>query len=146
MKGYWNHPEETREVIVEIDGESWLRTGDLGSMDEDGYVFFYGRKKYMIKHKGYAVFPPELEAVLIAHSKINEAVIVGVPNPKTGEDIKAVVVPEMEAKGRISEEEIIRFCKEHLAHIKVPHVIEFRDELPRTPVGKVDRKSLVEVN
>jgi long-chain acyl-CoA synthetase len=142
MKGYWRSPEETDEVIVEIDGDRWFRTGDLGSMDKDGFIFFAGRKKYLIKHKGYSIFPPEIEAVLTSHSEIKEAVVVGVANPMTGEDIKAIVVPVKEVNTKDFQEEIINFCKENLTHIKIPKHIELRDELPKTPVGKIDRKSL----
>jgi len=143
MKGFWNNPEETKKAIVDIGGQSWFRTGDLANMDQDGYLFFYGRNKYMIKHKGYGIFPPELEQVLLTHPAIREAVVVGVPNPKTGEDIKAVLVLKEGIKEPPPEQDILDFCRENLAHIKVPKYIEFRDGLPRTQVGKIDRQGLI---
>jgi len=144
MKGYWKHPEETDQAIVEIDGRKWVRTGDLARMDDDGYLFFYGRRKYMIKHKGYAIFPPEIENVLTAYPEIREAAVVGIPNPKTGEDIHAVLVLRDGAGESLSEQEIWEYCNENLAHIKIPKTIAFRDALPRTQVGKVDRQSIID--
>jgi len=144
MKGYWNRPEETREVFVEIDGERWLKTGDLVKMDDEGYFYFYDRKKDMIKYKGYSVFAREIEEVLTSHPKIKDAAVIGVPNPKVGQDIKAVIVLESEARGRVSEEEILKYCEERLAHYKVPKIIEFRGEIPKTDVGKVSRRELRE--
>jgi len=145
MKGYWNKPEETREVFVEIDGERWLRTGDLGSMDEDGYFYFYDRKKDMIKYKGHSVFAREVEEVLSSHPKIKEAGVIGISDPKVGENIKAFVVLEVDARGKLSEEEIVRYCEENMAHYKVPKIIEFVGEIPKTDVGKVSRRELREV-
>lgn len=144
MKGYWKREEGTREAFIEIDGERWLRTGDLVSMDEEGYFHFFDRKRDLIKYKGYSVFARHVEEVLYKHPQIKAAGVVGVPDPKVGQYIKAYVVLESEARGKISEEEIINFCKENLAHYKVPKVIEFRGELPKTDVGKVSRRELRE--
>ncbi len=144
MKGYWNRPDETAKVFSEIGGERWFRTGDLARMDEDGYFHFYDRKRDLIKYKGYSVFAREVEEVLKSHPKIKEVGVVGVPDPKVGENIKAVIVLESDARGRISEEEIIKYCEERLAHYKVPKIIEFRGEIPRTDVGKVSRRELRE--
>ena len=144
MKGYWNNPEETKLTLVDIDGETWLRTGDLMTMDDDGYFYFYDRKRDMIKYKGYSVFAREVEEVLTSHPKIKEAGVVGVPDPKVGEMIKVYIVLEVEARGKLSEEEIIEYCKERLAHYKVPRIIEFRGEVPKTDVGKVSRRELRE--
>jgi len=144
MAGYWNRPEETKESLVEIDGRIWLRTGDLASMDEEGYFHFFDRKRDLIKHKGYAVFARHVEEVLYNHPQIKAAGVVGVPDPKVGAIIKAYVVLQSEARGKISEEDIIAYCKENLAHYKVPKLIEFRGELPKTDVGKVSRRELRE--
>ena len=144
MKGYWNREEETNSVLVEIDGETWLRTSDLAKMDEDGYFYFYDRKRDMIKYKGYAVFAREVEEVLTSHPQIKDAGVIGIPDQSVGENIKAVVVLQAEARGKVQEEEIIQFCKEKLAHYKVPKIIEFRGEVPKTDVGKVSRRELRE--
>jgi len=144
MQGYWKREEGTRDALIEIDGEKWLRTGDLVSMDEEGYFHFFDRKRDLIKYKGYSVFARHVEEVLYKHPQIKAAGVVGVPDPKVGQIIKAYVVLESEARGKISEEEIINFCKENLAHYKVPKIIEFRGELPKTDVGKVSRRELRE--
>jgi long-chain acyl-CoA synthetase len=144
MKGYWKRERETQEALIDIDGEKWLRTGDLVSMDEEGYFHFFDRKRDLIKYKGYSVFARHVEEVLYQHPQIKAAGVVGVPDPKVGNLIKAYVVLESEARGKISEEEIINFCKEKLAHYKVPKIIEFRGELPKTDVGKVSRRELRE--
>jgi long-chain acyl-CoA synthetase len=144
MRGYWKRPEETKESLIDIDGKKWLRTGDLVRMDEDGYFFFFDRKRDLIKYKGFSVFARHVEEVLYKHPQIKAAGVVGVPDPKVGQLIKAYVVLQSEARGKISEEDIIEFCKENLAHYKVPKIIEFRGELPKTDVGKVSRRELRE--
>jgi long-chain acyl-CoA synthetase len=144
MEGYWKRPESNAETFLEIDGERWMRTGDLVSMDAEGYFHFFDRKRDLIKYKGYSVFARHVEEVLYQHPKIKAAGVVGVPDPKVGQLIKAYVVLEGEARGKVSEEEIIEFCKEKLAHYKVPKIIEFRGELPKTDVGKVSRRELRE--
>jgi long-chain acyl-CoA synthetase len=144
MQGYWKRPEGTVEAFVEMEGEKWLRTGDLVSMDEEGYFHFFDRKRDLIKHKGYSVFARHVEEVLYQHPQIKAAGVVGVPDPKVGNLIKAYVVLESEARGKVSEEEIIEFCRKNLAHYKVPKIIEFRGELPKTDVGKVSRRELRE--
>lgn len=144
MQGYWKRPEETRESIIKIDGEKWLRTGDLVRMDEEGYFHFFDRKRDLIKYKGYSVFARHVEEVLYSHPQIKAAGVIGVPDPDAGHIIKAYVVLQTEARGKISEEEIIEFCRENMAHYKVPKIIEFRGELPKTDVGKVSRRELRE--
>ncbi len=144
MQGYWKRPEETEEAIIEIDGKKWLRTGDLVRMDEEGYFHFFDRKRDLIKYKGYSVFARHVEEVLYKHPQIKAAGVVGVPDPKVGQLIKAYVVLQTEARGKISEEEITEFCRENLAHYKIPKIIEFRGELPKTDVGKVSRRELRE--
>ncbi len=144
MQGYWKRPEETAEAIIEIDGKKWLRTGDLVRMDEEGYFHFFDRKKDLIKYKGYSVFARHVEEVLYKHPQVKAAGVVGVPDLKVGQLIKAYVVLQTEARGKISEEEIIAYCRQNLAHYKVPKIIEFRGELPKTDVGKVSRRELRE--
>lgn len=144
MQGYWKRPEETKAAIIEIDGKKWLRTGDLVRMDEEGYFHFFDRKRDLIKFKGYSVFARHVEEVLYKHPQIKAAGVVGVPDPKVGQFIKAYVVLQSDARGKISEEEIMEFCRQNLAHYKVPKIIEFRGELPKTDVGKVSRRELRE--
>ncbi|MBW2083451.1 MAG: AMP-binding protein [Deltaproteobacteria bacterium] len=144
MQGYWKRPKETEESLIELEGRKWLRTGDLVRMDEEGYFHFFDRKRDLIKYKGYSVFARHVEEVLYKHPQIKAAGVVGVPDPSVGQIIKAYVVLQSEARGKISEEEIIEFCKQHLAHYKVPKIIEFRGELPKTDVGKVSRRELRE--
>jgi long-chain acyl-CoA synthetase len=144
MQGYWKRPDSTQESMLEIDGEMWLRTGDLVSMDEEGYFHFFDRKRDLIKYKGYSVFARHVEEVLYKHPQIKAAGVVGVPDPKVGNLIKAYIVLESEARGKISEEEVLEFCRQNLAHYKVPKIIEFRGELPKTDVGKVSRRELRE--
>jgi long-chain acyl-CoA synthetase len=144
MQGYWRRPEGTQEAIIELDGKKWLRTGDLVRMDEEGYFHFFDRKRDLIKYKGYSVFARHVEEVLYSHPQIKAAGVVGVADPKVGQLIKAYVVLQSEARGKISEEEIIDFCRENLAHYKVPKIVEFRGELPKTDVGKVSRRELRE--
>ncbi len=144
MKGYWRKPDETSQALLEKDGRTWLRTGDLVSMDDEGYFFFFDRMKDMIKFMGYSVFAREIEEVLHQHPQVKAAGVVGVPDPRVGHSIKAVVVLQSEARGKISERDIIKFCTDKLANYKVPRVVEFRGELPKTDVGKVSHRELRE--
>jgi long-chain acyl-CoA synthetase len=142
--GYWNKPEATKEVFMEVDGETWLRTGDLAKMDEEGYFYFYDRKKDMIKYKGLQVFAREVEEVITSHPQVKEAGVIGVPDPDVGERVKAIVVLESEARGRVSEEDITKYCAGKLAAYMVPKIVEFRGEVPKTDIGKVSRRELRE--
>ena len=142
--GYWQNREETGTTFMQIDRETWLRTCDLAKMDEEGYFYFYDRKRHMIKYKGLAIFVREVEEVLTAHPQIKEAVVVGVPDPDVGERVKAIVVLETEARGKASQDEAMTYCAERLARYKVPKMIEFRGELPRTDLGTVSRRELIE--
>ncbi|UCH23598.1 MAG: AMP-binding protein [Deltaproteobacteria bacterium] len=144
MQEYWKRPESYAETFLEIDGKKWLRTGDLVRMDEEGYFHFFDRKRDLIKYKGYSVFARHVEEVLYNHPQIKAAGVVGVPDPKVGNLIKAYVVLQSEARGKVSEEEIMDYCRQNLAHYKVPGIIEFRGELPKTDVGKVSRRELRE--
>jgi long-chain acyl-CoA synthetase len=142
--GYWRKPEATAEVFIEFLGERWLRTGDMGYMDEEGYFHFVDRKRDLIKYKGYSVFARDVEEVLYKNPHIKAAGVIGVPDPKVGQLVKAYVVLQPEARGKVSEEEIIEFCQQHLAHYKVPRIVEFQGEIPKTDVGKVSRRELRE--
>jgi long-chain acyl-CoA synthetase len=139
MEGYWNRPDETAHML---DAEGWLHTGDMARVDEDGYFYIVDRKKDMIIASGYKIFPREVEEVLFAHPKVAEAAVAGVPDAYRGETVKAYVVPIEGAK--LTVEEIIAYCRENLAPYKVPRLIEFRAELPKTMIGKVLRRALVE--
>jgi long-chain acyl-CoA synthetase len=140
MKGYWNRPEET---LATIDADGWLHTGDICTVDAEGYFFVVDRKKDMINASGFKVLPREVEEVLFMHPKVMEAVVAGIPHPERGDDtVKAYIVPKPGEPPTV--EEIRAFCKLHLAAYKVPREVEFRDELPKTAVGKVLRRILVE--
>ena len=144
MQGYWNRDEDNKKTFLDIDGMRFMRTGDLVRMDEEGYFIFYDRSKDLIKFKGYSVFAREIEEVLYKHPQIKAVGVIGVPDPKVGQYIKANIVLNPEARGKVSEEDILNYCKENLAHYKVPKVIEFRGELPKTDVGKISRRELRE--
>jgi long-chain acyl-CoA synthetase len=136
MKGYWKMPEETAKTII----DGWLHTGDLARMDEDGYIYIVDRKKDLIIVGGENVVPLEIEEVLYRNPKILEAAVVGKVDTVKGEIIKAVVVLKqgMEA----TQEELIEFCSHYLARFKIPGIVEFRDELPKSATGKILRKML----
>ena len=136
MKGYWNRPEETAAVLSD---DGWLRTGDMGRMDERGYVYIVDRKKDMINVSGFNVFPNEIEDVLAAHPGILEAGVVGVPDEHSGEAVKAVVVKRDPG---LTERQVIDYCRRELTGYKVPRKVEFRDELPKSNVGKILRREL----
>lgn len=138
MKGYWNNPAETAVALR----DGWLYTGDIGKRDEEGYFYVIDRKKDMIIAGGFNVYPRDIEEVLYEHSKVREAVVVGVPDAYRGETVKAYIVlrPGVEA----SEQEFIEYCRTKLAAFKTPTIVEFRDTLPRTIVGKVLRRQLLE--
>ncbi|BFH68084.1 long-chain-fatty-acid--CoA ligase [Paenibacillus dendritiformis] len=138
MKGYWNRPEDTAAVLK----DGWLLTGDMAKMDEDGYFMIVDRKKDMINASGFKVYPRDVEEVLFEHPAVREAVVIGVPDPYRGETVKAFVV-RAEAAGTTAEE-LEAWCRERLAAYKVPRLYEFREELPKTMVGKVLRRRLAE--
>jgi long-chain acyl-CoA synthetase len=144
MQGYWNAPEETARTLVPIWGRTWLKTGDLVRMDEDGFFYFFDRKKDLIKYKGYSVFAREVEDYLYQHPKIKAAGVIGVRDPKVGQLVKAIVVLEKESRGKMSEDEVVEYCRQGLAHYKVPRIVEFRGELPQTDVGKISHRELRE--
>ena len=134
LKGYWNQPEATHEAIQ----DGWFRTGDGGYLDDNNYVTIADRKKDVIISGGENVSSIEVEDVLFSHEQVIEVAVIGVPDEKWGETVKALVVTE----GSISEQELIEFCRSKLAHYKCPTTIEFRDELARTATGKLQKYKL----
>ncbi|MFQ6014312.1 MAG: long-chain fatty acid--CoA ligase [Anaerolineae bacterium] len=138
MKGYWNRPEETKNTLR----AGWLYTGDIAKMDEDGYFAIVDRKKDMIIAGGFNIYPREIEEVLYEHPKVEEVCVAGIPDPYRGETVKAYIV--LKEGQTATVEEIRDFCRENMARYKVPTDIEFRSELPKTMVGKILRRVLVE--
>lgn len=136
MQGYWNNPEETKIQLT----EGWLHTGDIGQTDEDGYIYIVDRKKDMIIAGGFNIYPREVDEVLYQHPKIAEAVTVGVPDAYRGETVKAFVV--LKPGEKCTDKEISEFCRTKLAAYKVPKVVEFRETIPKSAVGKILRKIL----
>jgi long-chain acyl-CoA synthetase len=135
MKGYWNNPAETAKVMQ----DGWLKTGDVGHMDADGYFTITDRKKDLIVVSGFKVFPNEIESVVAAHPGVLECGAVGVPDPKTGEAVKVVIVRKDDG---LTAEAVIDYCKTQLTAYKVPRLVEFRKVLPKSPIGKVLRREL----
>ena len=136
MKGYWNRPEATDEMIK----DGWLYTGDLATMDEDGYFRIVGRKKDMILCSGYNVYPDEVDRALMGHPDVLEAATIGVPDERRGETVKSFIVLKPGAK--VTAEDLIAYCREHLAAYKIPRLVEFRDSLPKSTVLKILRREL----
>jgi len=140
MREYWNKPEETAEVFREIEGKRFFLTGDIGHVDENGYVVITDRKKDMILVGGFNVYPREVEDILFTHPKVALVAVVGVPDAKSGETVKAFI--QVNPGETCTEEEIMQFCKENMAGYKRPRQIEFRDAIPVSAVGKVLRRVL----
>ncbi|ARJ37909.1 long-chain fatty acid--CoA ligase [Sporosarcina sp. P21c] len=138
MKGYWNNPDETAQVLI----DGWMATGDIAVMDDEGYFFIVGRKKDLIIASGYNIYPIEVENVVYEHPSVLEACVLGIPDSYRGETVKCVIVRK--EGHQLSTEEIIAFCKERLATYKVPRIIEFRDSLPKTAVGKTMKRQLIQ--
>jgi acyl-CoA synthetase (AMP-forming)/AMP-acid ligase II len=129
--GYWRLPEETAKAIK----DGWLYTGDFGRLDEDGYIYIIDRKNDMIISGGKNIYPREIEEALYKHDAVLEAAVIGVPDDHWGESVTALVV--LKTGKRATAEEIISFCKENLASYKKPRWVEFRQELPKNPTGKI---------
>lgn len=141
VTAYLNKPEETARHFIEVDGKTWYKTGDIVRIDENGWLFFVDRSVDLIKHKGYRVAASKVEAALYKHDAVSECCIVGVPDDKVGEKVKAFVVlkPGME---NVTADELIQWCKRSLSSYEVPNFVEFRTELPKSPVGKILRRKL----
>jgi long-chain acyl-CoA synthetase len=137
MKGYWRNPEATAQAIV----DGWFRTGDIGAVDAHGAYRIVDRKKDLIIRGGYNVYPREVEDVLHAHPAVAQAAVVGVPHPRYGEDVKAVVT--LKPGRTATPEEIVAWCRQRLASYKRPRTVEIRDSLPLGPTGKVLKRALV---
>ena len=142
-QGYWNRPMETEAAFVELDGKHFFRTGDLAYYDEEGYFFMVDRVKRMINASGYKVWPSEVEGLMYRHPAIHEVCIISSPHPKRGETVKACIVLTPEAEGT-TEVDIASWCKEHMAVYKVPEIVQFVDELPKSPTGKLMWRALQE--
>jgi long-chain acyl-CoA synthetase len=145
MKGYWKKPEATKNTLVKDEnGNIWLRTGDIAYMDENGFLYIAGRSKEMIKYKAYRILPAEVESALFMNPAVLECAVIGVPDPEeiVGEIVKAFIKLKPEYEDKISEEEIISWAKENMAAYKYPRIVEFTGMIPKTAVGKLDRKVL----
>jgi long-chain acyl-CoA synthetase len=136
MKGYWQRPEETAKVLTD---DGWLRTGDVAMMTEDGFFKIVDRKKDMILVSGFNVFPNEIEDVIAHHPKVREVAVIGVPDDKSTEAVKVFIV---KADPSLTEQDVRDFCAEELTGYKRPKHIEFRDDLPKSNVGKILRREL----
>ena len=141
VTAYWNKPEETAEAFVTLEGARWYRTSDIVSADEKGYFYFVDRTVDTIKHKGYRVSASEIEAVLQEHPAVIESCVVGIPDEKVGQRIKAFVVLKKDIKG-VTGYDLIKWARERLVSYKLPQYIEFRDMLPKSKVGKLLRREI----
>lgn len=144
FSGYWKRPEATFDAFMELDGKRFFRSGDLGHVDQDGYFFLTDRLKRMINASGFKVWPAEVEALMFRHPAIQEACVISTHDAYRGESVKAVVVLRAAARGTVSEEDIINWCKEHMAAYKYPRVVQFVEVLPKSGSGKVMWRSLQE--
>jgi fatty-acyl-CoA synthase len=142
FKGYWNRPEETARAFIELDGKQFLRTGDLGRIDEDGYFFMVDRIKRMINASGYKVWPSEVESLMYQHQAILEACVIAARDEHRGETVKALVVLKQQWRERVTAQELIDWCREVMAAYKVPRIIEFVEALPKSGSGKIQWREL----
>jgi len=140
MQGYWNNPEETKQVLR----DGWLHTGDIGLMDEEGYIKILGRTRELIKCSGYSVFPAEVEDLLYGHPAVKEVAVIGVNDAYRGETPKAFIILKPEYENKVKEGDILEWCKDNMAAYKRPRFVEFRQELPKSAAGKLLRRILVE--
>jgi long-chain acyl-CoA synthetase len=138
MQGYWQMPDETEKVLQ----DGWLFTGDMAKMDADGYFYIIDRKKDMIIAGGFNIYPREVEEVLYKHPKVREAAVIGVHDSYRGETVKAFIV--LREGESATEKEIVEYCNGELARFKAPKLVEFRKELPKSLIGKVLRRVLME--
>ena len=143
-QGYWHRPAETEAAFVDIDGKRFFRTGDLAYYDEEGYFFMVDRVKRMINASGFKVWPSEVEGLMYRHPAIHEVCVISSPHPKRGETVKACIVLTPDAETSTTEADIVSWCKEQMAAYKVPEIIEFVDELPKSPTGKLMWRALQE--
>ena len=144
FQGYWRQPEATARAFIELDGKRFFRSGDMGRIDEDGYFFMTDRLKRMINASGFKVWPAEVEALMFRHPAIQEACIIATKDSYRGESVKAVVVLRASHQGQVSGQDIVDWCREHMAVYKVPRVVQFVDALPKSGTGKVMWRALQE--
>jgi len=144
MQGYWQRPDADEAIFIDIGGKKFMRTGDLGRYDEDGYYYIADRLKRMINASGYKVWPAEVEAALYKHPDIREVAVISAPDPRRGETVKAVVVLKDERQGQVSAEAIMEWSRLHMAAYKVPRMIDFVAALPRSGTGKIQWRALQE--
>jgi fatty-acyl-CoA synthase len=144
FKGYFNRPEETEASFITIEGKTFFKTGDIGRVDEEGYFFMVDRLKRMINASGFKVWPTEVESMLYSHPSIQQACVVGVPDAKRGETVKAFVILHPDQEGKVKEDDIIQWAKGKMAAYKYPRIIEFRSEFPKTSSGKILWRKLQE--
>jgi fatty-acyl-CoA synthase len=140
--GYWNKPQDSAQAFIEIDGKRFLRTGDLGRVDEDGYFFMVDRLKRMINASGFKVWPTEVESLMYQHPAVLEACVIGASDAHRGETVKALVVLRPEWQGRIEAAAMVDWCRENMAAYKVPRIVEFIDALPKSGSGKIRWREL----
>ena len=144
LLGYWNKPADTAQALIEIEGKKFLRTGDLARVDEDGFFFMVDRLKRMINASGFKVWPSEVETLMYQHAAVLEACVIGTPDLHRGETVKALIVLRPEWRGRITEQEIISWCREQMAAYKVPRIVAFVEALPKSGSGKIQWRELQE--
>ena len=140
--GYWNKPEASAQAFLELDGKRFLRTGDLGRVDEDGYFFMVDRLKRMINASGFKVWPSEVESLMYQHPAVLEACVIGTSDAHRGETVKALVVLRTDSRGRIDEQSLIDWCRKNMAAYKVPRIVMFVDALPKSGSGKIQWREL----
>jgi len=145
MAGYWRNAEANKQAFIELDGKRFFRTGDLAMVDEEGYFFMRDRLKRMINTSGYKVWPAEVENALYEHPAIYEACVVGVPDDKQGEAVKALVVLKPGYRGEVSESDIVDWARQRMAVYKAPRFVAFMDSLPKSNTGKILWRELQEV-
>jgi fatty-acyl-CoA synthase len=144
FNGYWKRPEATQAAFIQFEGKRFFRSGDLGRADDDGYFFLTDRLKRMINASGFKVWPAEVEALMFRHPAIQEACVIAARDSYRGETVKAIVVLRAEHRGKVTEQEIVDWCRANMAVYKVPRIVEFTDALPRSGSGKVMWRSLQE--
>ena len=144
FSGYWKQPQATAAAFIELGGKRFFRSGDLGHVDGEGYFFITDRLKRMINASGFKVWPAEVEALMFRHPAIQEACVISTRDAYRGESVKAVVVLRADARGKVTEDEVINWCKEHMAAYKYPRVVQFVDVLPKSGSGKVMWRALQE--
>ncbi len=144
FQGYWKDDEKTRDALIQHDGKTFLRTGDLARIDEDGFFFMVDRLKRMINASGFKVWPAEVEAMLYRHPAVQEACVIAARDAYRGETVKALVVARADAKGKVTGDDITSWAREHMAAYKIPRIVEFVDALPKSGTGKVMWRALQE--